>query len=204
MKHQGGLNTPKTLAELKKEKNKYQARLDQLLGLARETRLQNKHTNIYGRRTIEEIREAIRDIDLILEQKGTDKQKDIMPTAHSPPKSDKDNATQLQFNLNLPKTTSGNTLSHSDSFVIPQKIADADLLHSSVTSTGSDTLISPRFKPAETDLTRDLANLEALKTSFPRTDFDTTPGRNIFGRPPNPNRFTETINTKTVSFTNPH
>lgn len=69
MKGKGGKNTPKTLADLRKERRRILAELDQAQGLARRTRSQSVHASLRKRQSVRELEEDLEDIQLELEQR---------------------------------------------------------------------------------------------------------------------------------------
>lgn len=187
MKHQGGTNTPKTLAELKKEKKLLEARLSQVLGLARETRSQLKHTNSGEKISSEDIREKIADIDLLLDQKSTNKNR--MPLTRTPPKSDSVKPSTLQFDPTLPQVTSSiDEFFQSTDDIMAQSDNTNEALGAAAgqpkTLDLNLNLLNPQGITYEAQVTKSLDELNTLKPNF--SDFAKKPektiGLNIFGQ----------------------
>lgn len=91
MKTYKSINSPKSLSQLKSERRHLQAQLDELLGTVRTTRLQSAHSFSRKTQDIDQIREKLRDIDLVLSNKkmfGTGKAR----VEHSPTDKGGDNA----------------------------------------------------------------------------------------------------------------
>lgn len=85
MKHLGGNNTPKTLTQLRKERNSLEAELNKLSGNSRETRLQSSYAQKSKNLTISQIKEKINDIDLLIEQRKESKKPPPKMTTRTPP-----------------------------------------------------------------------------------------------------------------------
>lgn len=91
MKTYKSINSPKSLSQLKSERRHLQAQLDELLGTVRTTRLQSAHSFSRKTQDIDQIREKLKDIDLVLSSKkmfGTGKAR----VEHSPTDKSGDNA----------------------------------------------------------------------------------------------------------------
>lgn len=69
MKQKGGKDTPKTLVDLRRERRKLQSELEQVKGLARQTRLRSVHA-VTKRRSERDLEERINDINFELEQRN--------------------------------------------------------------------------------------------------------------------------------------
>lgn len=91
MKKKGGVNTPKTLSELRKEKRKLLTQLDQTRDSTRVTRLRSVHGTFANKRTIKDLEEKIREINFELEQRG------VKMTERTPPKKTVDNPKNITF-----------------------------------------------------------------------------------------------------------
>lgn len=133
MKHYKSIDSPKTISQLKSNKRKLQSELDKLTGESRTTRLQSafKHSN--NRKTIEQIKNKIRNIDLILEQRNQPKVDveqlslniDDMTLEHTPQKStntqtpEDQNAQPSERNPNAQTGAAGGLQTPFEPFVPP-------------------------------------------------------------------------------------
>lgn len=86
MKQTNNDNTPKTLSQLRKDRQKLQSELDALLETSRTTRFQATHSYVRKHTSINELKDKIREIDLILEERkySSKKQLDMTGVVHSP------------------------------------------------------------------------------------------------------------------------